>query len=72
MWADGSTDQGILHLDFSLSNAGEAVGLYYIDGRTIDEYEFGTQAENVSRGRTTDGGSTWGDFATPTPGESNE
>ena len=72
LWADGSTSQGIRHLNFSLSNTGEAVGLYYIDGRTIDEYMFGTQAENVSRGRTTDGGATWGDFATPTPGESNE
>ena len=72
LWADGSTGQGIRHLNFSLSNTGEAVGLYYIDGRTIDEYIFGTQAENVSRGRTTNGGATWGDFATPTPGESNE
>lgn len=72
LWADGNGSQGIRHLNFSLSNAGEAVGLYYIDGRTIDEYIFGTQAENVSRGRTTDGGATWDDFATPTPGESNE
>lgn len=71
LWADGSGSQGELHLDFSLSNAGEDVGLYYIDGRRIDEYTFGTQAENVSYGRTTDGALTWKAFNTPTPGASN-
>jgi hypothetical protein len=72
VWADGSGSQGELHLDFSLSNAGEDVGLYYIDGRKIDEYTFGTQSENVSLGRTTDGAGTWKTFASPTPGASNQ
>jgi hypothetical protein len=72
VWADGSGSQGELHLDFSLSNAGEDVGLYYIDGRKIDEYTFGTQAENVSYGRTSDGALTWKAFNTPTPGTSNQ
>jgi hypothetical protein len=71
LWADGSGSQGDLHLDFSLSNAGEDVGLYYIDGRKIDEYTFGTQTENVSWGRTSDGALNWKAFNTPTPGASN-
>ncbi|MGL1889698.1 MAG: lamin tail domain-containing protein [Reichenbachiella sp.] len=70
-WADGSTNQGPLHLNFSLSIDGEDLGLYYIDGRSIDTYTFGAQNENVSWGRTTNGGATWGAFATPTPNESN-
>jgi hypothetical protein len=70
-WADGSTSQGPLHLNFSLSANGEDIGLYYIDGRAIDVYTFGAQNENVSWGRTTNGGATWKAFATPTPKKSN-
>jgi hypothetical protein len=70
-WADGSTSQGALHLNFSLSVDGEDIGLFYLDGRAIDTYTFGEQSENVSFGRTTDGGSTWQSFSTPTPGQSN-
>lgn len=72
VWADNSPEQGPLHLDFALSNAGEAVGLYYIDGRKIDEYTFGAQSANVSWGRTTNGASTWKAFSTPTPAASNQ
>src|SRR5690606_16520429 len=56
VWADGEKDQGVLHLDFSLSTSGEDVGLYYLDGRAIDEITFGAQTENNSWGRTVDGG----------------
>lgn len=72
VWADGSKSQGPLHLDFSLGTDGEDIGLYYIDGRKIDEYTFGVQVENVSFGRTTNGGEAWSSFDTPTPGASNE
>lgn len=72
IWADNSPDQGPLHADFGLSNAGEDVGLYYIDGRKIDEYTFGAQSANVSWGRTTNGAATWKAFSTPTPGASNQ
>lgn len=72
LWADNSTDQGVLHLDFALNNAGEDVGLYYIDGRKIDEYTFGAQYANVSWGRTTDGAATWKSFTAATPGASNQ
>jgi hypothetical protein len=72
LWADGQSAQGPLHLEFALSNAGEDIGLYYIDGRKIDEYTFGAQSENVSLGRSTDGAATWKNFNTPTRGQSNQ
>ncbi len=71
LWADGSTSQGPLHLDFSLANAGEDIGIYYIDGREINAYTFGAQAENKSTGRVPDGGNTWSTQVTPSPGASN-
>ena len=70
-WADGSSVQGINHLDIKLANAGEDVGLFYIDGRTIDVYSFGAQNENVSYGRTSNGAAGWKVFTLPTPGKSN-
>ena len=71
LWADNSPSQGPLHLDFALSNTGEAIGLYYIDGRAINEYTFSAQSENISWGRTTDGAATWKSFSSPTPGAAN-
>ncbi|MBN8575884.1 MAG: lamin tail domain-containing protein [Cytophagales bacterium] len=71
IWADNEPEQGALHADFNLNAAGEDVGIYYIDGRTINEYTFGAQTPNVSWGRTTNGASTWKAFTTPTPGQSN-
>lgn len=71
LWADNSSSQGALHLNFGLSNLGEDVGLFYVDGRTIDVYTFGAQTENTSFGRVTNGASTWKVFTTPTPGQSN-
>ncbi len=72
LWADNSPDQGPLHLNFGLSNAGEDVGLFYTDGRTIDTYTFGAQTQNSSWGRTTDGATTWKAFSIPNPGTSNQ
>jgi hypothetical protein len=72
LWADSSPDQGVLHLDFNLSAAGEDIGIYYIDGRAIDTYTFGAQLQNVSWGRTTDGAATWKAFNTPTQGKANQ
>lgn len=71
IWADNQSEQGALHADFGLSSAGEDVGIYYVDGRAINDYTFGAQSENVSWGRTTNGASTWKSFNTPTPGQSN-
>jgi hypothetical protein len=68
IWADGSKDQGELHVDFGLSADGEDVGLYYYDGRAIDEHSYGAQTtENSSLSRSPN---ATGDFSvdlTPTP-----
>jgi hypothetical protein len=72
VWADEQGSQGKLHANFQLSGSGEEVGLYYIDGRTIDVKTFGSQAENVSFGRATDGGDPWRNFSSPTPGKANQ
>lgn len=71
LWADNTQGQGPLHLEFALANAGEDVAIFYIDGRTIDSYSFGSQSENISFGRTTDGATAWKAFSSPTPGKSN-
>ena len=71
LWADGSRSQGPLHLDFSLAAAGEDIGLYYIDGRKIDDFTFGAQVDNKSTGRSTNGGNSWITLPAPTPGQSN-
>ena len=71
VWADNSPNQGVLHTNFALSNLGESIGLYYIDGRTINTYTFGAQTENASWGRTTDGAATWKIFNIPTPSGPN-
>lgn len=70
-WADEQGSQGPLHMSFKLSKAGEAVGLFYIDGRLINSKTFGAQDDNKSFGATTNGGSTWQQFTSPTPGASN-
>jgi hypothetical protein len=72
IWADNDQDQGELHLDFSLSNTGEELGLYYYDGRTISEFAFGAQTENVSQARNPNGTGSFSADATPTPGAANQ
>jgi hypothetical protein len=71
IWADNNRSQGELHLDFGLSADGEAVGLYYKDGRKIDSYTFGPQSGNVSMGRLPNGATTWQLFNPSTPGQPN-
>jgi len=71
VWADEQGSQGALHANFQLASAtGEEVGLYYIDGRQIDNRVFGPQTENKSEARTTNGG-TWASNRTPTQGITN-
>ncbi len=72
LWADEDGSQGDLHLNFQLSGAGETIGLYFIDGRTVDERTLGAQTENISSGLTQDGGAIWATLPQPTPGASNE
>ncbi len=72
LWADGDHNQGPLHLKFKLAFGGEYIGIYQNDGRKIDGLKFQNQSENVSYGRATDGSETWKEFASPTPGKSNQ
>ena len=72
LWADGDIDQGALHLEFKLSHNGEFLGLYNDDGRTIDSLTFDQQLENVSLGRSADGGGVWQEFTGTTLGKSNK
>jgi Lamin Tail Domain len=70
-WADEQSTQGLRHANFKLSAMGESVGLYYIDGRKIDEKSFPSVPENKTYGRTTNGGSTWNILNSVTQGTSN-
>jgi hypothetical protein len=60
VWADNEPGQnsvtnGDLHVDFRLSQGGEAIGLYGPDGGMIDGVSFGSQTTDVSQGRWPDG-----------------
>ncbi len=70
-WLDGETAQGILHTNFKLSAGGEDLGLFTANGSQIDALTFGAQTANVSFGRSSDGGSSFQFFTTPTPLASN-
>jgi hypothetical protein len=72
IWADEQGSQGKLHANFQLAGTGEEIGLYYLDGRTIDQRIFDAQTDNVSFGRTPNGGATWRSYTSPTPGGSNQ
>lgn len=71
IWADNDTDQGELHLDFGLSTDGEDLGLYYYDGRAIDELTYSPQTENVSLARKPNGTGAFEADATPSPKAAN-
>lgn len=71
IWADGETDEGILHADFKLSDAGEAIGLYDIGGTLVDSVAFGPQNADQSYGRFPDGAANWEVFNNPTPEQAN-
>lgn len=71
IWADNDTDQGGLHLDFGLSTDGEDLGIYFYDGRVIDELTFGPQTENVSQARQPDGTGSFAADSSPTPKAAN-
>jgi hypothetical protein len=71
-WADKDPEQGTDHTNFGLSRKGESIALFDRDGLSlIDSIHFGEQVEDVSYGRSMDGGDTWQAFDGPTPGASN-
>lgn len=71
IWADEQGSQGNLHASFQLAAAGEEVGLYYFDGRTIDYKLYNAQEENKSFGRQGSNPSNWVIFNSPTPRAAN-
>jgi len=76
VWADGeaiqnSTNRADLHVNFSLRQAGEAIGLFAADGRLIDAVTFGTQTNNISQGRYPDGTGPIYFMISPTPRTAN-
>ena len=72
LWMDGQHSQGPLHMDFSLSGAGEQIALFARDGATlVDGMTFEAQNTNVSYGRERDAAASWTAFQSPSPGLSN-
>ena len=73
LWADGDTNDGILHLPFQLSaGSGELVSLYDTNGSTVlDVLVFGPMGADVSYGRYPDGDPVPYLMSSPTPGASN-
>ena len=72
LWADKEPEQGATHVDIKLSSGGEDLALIASNGVTIiDSYTFGPQLEDVSEGRTPNGGNSFDFFTSPTPGSAN-
>ena len=70
LWADGSPDEGLLHLNFKLNADGEEIGLYSPDGALVDFIRFGQQRADTSYGRHKET-RQWQFFPVPTPGSAN-
>lgn len=71
LWADDSTEQGMLHTSFKLSGNGDHIILSSTTAeQIIDSVSFGLQKQNLSLGRASDGAS---DLVRqlPTPGAAN-
>jgi hypothetical protein len=76
VWADEETaqnqpDRADLHVNFRLSQDGEAIVLTRPDGSVADLVTFGPQRENVSQGRVPDGAPSIQTLPTPTPRGAN-
>jgi hypothetical protein len=73
IWADEDLLQGPLHCSFKLSQSGEQVLLFDLDGTTLlSELVFGPQVADVSTGWFQDGGARLVTFPDPSPNARNE
>lgn len=65
VWADDSTQQGILHTNFNLPSSGGFVGLYYLAGSetpfayAVDTISYPALGTDLSYGRIMDGETPW-------------
>jgi hypothetical protein len=74
LWCDNQPTLGVLHMNIKLSGGGEQIGLLQINGSDrnfIDSLTYEAQIDDVSEGRSTDGGATFVAFSEPTPNASN-
>jgi hypothetical protein len=76
VWADNasasnSLSRPELHVNFKLSKAGEAIGMFASDGTTMDALTFGAQASDVTEGRFPDGALAIFSMPVPTPQTNN-
>jgi len=72
IWTDDDDEQGELHTNFRLNTDGEFIGLYEIDGiMPLDTLSYGTQSEDISFGRFSDGENNWVFMSDPSPGYPN-
>ena len=72
IWADDSTEQGVLHTNFKLSREGEQVVAYGYDSKAIiDSISYEKVPRNFTFGRLSDGDFIWRELFQPTPKCSN-
>ena len=74
LWADGTVNQGVNHLNFKLNANGEDIALVYIfesDTTIISSVSFGPQEEDFSYARKDDGSDNWVVDKSPTPTQPN-
>ena len=75
VWAsdkDSTDPAGALHTNFKISAGGETLHLTLPDGSTTSEAPAQALAEDQSYGRSSDGGTNWTIFTSPTPGALNQ
>lgn len=71
LWADGETNEGSNHLDFTIG-ASDVLTLRGPDGIVSDNFEYFPHPVDQSCGREDDGSPSWTIFTTPTPRVSND
>lgn len=74
-WADGETDEGILHTNYKLDKSGEDIGLVQLSNSMIifiDSLSFGLQETDISFGKYPDGNHAHYMFLNSTPGLANQ
>ena len=70
IWAD--LEGRGTHTNFRLDSEGEQLLLFDNTGILVDSITFNEQLNDISYGRTTDGGNQWSFFTTPSPNLAND